>query len=224
MPRNGFTLLELTLAMTVACMLAVTLYASLRVGIKSRDHAEAAVEPARQAQVAMELIGRDLESALPPPSSTSSSFTVVGPFVGQDGGSDVAGDTMEFFAVGGGGDDVDPTRDDGIKKIDLGVQNMDDGTPALVRKVTHNLLAQQVPEPDTEVLCRNVTGFNLRYLVTDTWNDAWDSTAQGDSLPTAVEVTMDVRQADGSTYRALRIFTLPCATTNNQSSAATGGG
>src|SRR5438477_863076 len=71
MPRKGFTLLELILAMTCACMLAVTLYASLRIGIKSRDHAEAAVEPARQAQVALELIGRDLESALPPPSSTS---------------------------------------------------------------------------------------------------------------------------------------------------------
>jgi len=212
---SGFTLMELLLAMGVTCIIAVTLFASLRVALKARDSAQSMMEPARAAQVALDLIGQDLESALPPPPSTTGTTTsLIEPFEGVDGG-DGTGDTLEYFAVnsGNGNGDADPTRGDGVKKIDLDVESVsNDGSLALVRKVTHNLLAPVVPDPDVEVLCRNVVHFNIRYLSNDIWNDSWDSTAQGDTLPVAVEVSFDIQRpansVDKTPYHALRVFYL----------------
>ncbi|HWB53492.1 MAG TPA: prepilin-type N-terminal cleavage/methylation domain-containing protein, partial [Tepidisphaeraceae bacterium] len=78
--RNGFTLLELILAMFITCLLAVALYESLWTAFKARDSAEAAVEPVRQLQIAMEMIGKTLQCALPMTSNSNNQMSMIGPF------------------------------------------------------------------------------------------------------------------------------------------------
>ena len=118
----------------------------------------------------------------------------------------------------------------GIRRIDLLVaQPMNGGAtggqPALVRRITRNLLAPTDPTPDEEVICRGVTEFTIRYYDGFQWTTDWDSTQYGDVLPLAVEVTLAVAgpadptqvasaadQANGNrvTYRTMRTFMLPC--------------
>jgi prepilin-type N-terminal cleavage/methylation domain-containing protein len=216
--QPGFTLLELILAMAMVAMLAASLYASLRMAFKARDTATRVIGPVRAVNVAMDMIGQDLENALPP------NGILAGPFLGQPAGSadnPTQFDTLEFFCIGEGPNHPGPTGWGGIRKIDLGVTEAADGTPnVLVRHVTDNLLAQIVPEPAEEIICRGVKSFTLRYYdLTMGWQDLWDSTQMGDVLPVAVEVTMEVQwppakpgealsQEPG--YKMTRIYWLPC--------------
>ena len=211
---RAFTLLELILAMTVTCMLALSLYASMRTVFKARDSAVSAVEPMREAQIALDIMARDLANALPP------TGVIKGPFSGVDGGSGV-GDSISFVCVQHGIDDPDPTKNDGIKSVEYLVIDQPDGTQALVRQVTRNLLAQQVPDPDQEIICRNVTTFDIHYFADEIWNDDWDSTQEGDTVPAAVQITLEIRKKDAASgYRMMRTVSLPC----NVPGATTAGG
>src|SRR3954466_1527026 len=108
--QSGFTLFELIIALTLTAMLAASLSVSLRTAFKASDSAEAKIAPARSAQIALDLIGHDLENSMPPTGQ------IAGAFEGTDGGAGT-GDTLEFF-----------TMADGIWKIDLNVEPLADGT------------------------------------------------------------------------------------------------
>ena len=86
----------------------------------------------------------------------------------------------------------------------------------LVRRVTSNLLPPRTIEADDQVLCRNVTSLNLLYFDGDGWVDEWDSTADANSLPLAVQI--DIRIANNAISsasapqerRLLQSFAIPC--------------
>jgi hypothetical protein len=80
-----------------------------------------------------------------------------------------------------------------------------DNPPALVRRVTRNVLSS-VQQPADEVLCRNVQNFSVRYFDGTNWQTDWDSTALGDVLPYAVEVTLNIADR-----QITRIVPLACA-------------
>ena len=215
--HRGFTFLELILAMAMVSMLALSLYASLRIGFRAKASAERAIGPSRAAEVATSLLCRDLESALPP------TGILAGPFIGQvltDGGA--TNSTLEFYCIGQGPDHPDPTGWGGIRRIELGVTTLPDGTPnVLVRRITSNLLAPVEVEPDQEVICRGVRVFSLQYWDGTMWQDNWDSTQLNNILPMAVQLTLAIdwpaqrtrTSADTTpTYQTTRIFTLPCYT------------
>src|SRR2546422_5122757 len=73
-PSPGFTLLELLLALSIAGLVAVSLFSSLSIAFRARRNAETALEPARQAGLAMQILREDLESALPPRGTLATSF------------------------------------------------------------------------------------------------------------------------------------------------------
>jgi general secretion pathway protein J len=204
--NSGFTLLELILALGMISMLAVSLYATLRVAFKARDSAMAGIMPMRAANVAMEMLSQDLESALPP------TGLLAGAFLGQHLGDATAStDTIEFYCIGTS-DSLEPPRSAGIRRVNIGlVQSPDGRGHLLVRRITSNLLSPQEVQPDEEVLCRNVRSFALRYFDGTLWQDEWDSTQMGDVLPMAVEVRMSIQTSEDSqapTYDTYRVFTL----------------
>jgi prepilin-type N-terminal cleavage/methylation domain-containing protein len=237
--RRGFTLVELLLASTVMLMIAAGVYSAMRMAFKARDRALAAAGPARSAEIAMDVIRRDLESALPPKGLLS------GQFLGRVGTETPDTAEAEFYAMSprpkieatsashdraargaSSTDRQDPTTFGGIRRVDLLVApTSSGGAPALVRRITRNLLAPTEPTPDEEVICRGVTEFTIRYYDGFQWTTDWDSTQYGDVLPLAVEVTLAVAgpadptqvasaadQASGNrvTYRTIRTFLLPC--------------
>lgn len=186
--QPAFTFLELILAMAMVSMLALSLYASLRIGFKARDTATRAIGPVRATEIAASLIQRDLESALPP------TGILAGPFIGQLSAENALNTSaLEYYCLGQGPEHPDPTGQGGIRRINLLVTTLPDGTPnVLVRQITSNLLALSGAEYDQEVLCRGVRTFALQYWDGTTWQDTWDSTELDNSLPIAVHLTLAI--------------------------------
>ena len=69
---------------------------------------------------------------------------------------------------------------------------------------------------DEQVLCRNVTSLNLSYFDGEGWVDEWDSTADANSLPLAVQI--DIKIANNAITaasvpqerRLVQSFAIPC--------------
>ena len=94
--RAGFTLLELLVAMSIAAVIAGSLYAALRIGFRAESSAESAVEPARTAELAMGLLRPDFESAVAPTGVLGGAFT--GTDTAGDGG--LPADSLQFYTLG----------------------------------------------------------------------------------------------------------------------------
>ena len=225
---HGFTLFELLLALGMMAMLMMTLALTMSIGIKSRARAISAVDNARSAAIATELLRQDLESVLPP------TGTLAGRFFGtRQGEGGAEADSLEFCTVGTDQAAVAANSflAEGARRVELAVRT-DVTPPTLVRRTTVNLLAPSQEEPDEEILCRRVRTFALRYFDGELWQDQWDSTTLGDVLPAAVEMTLELEAADAppegrlaketKPYRVVRIIPLPCAKPMTDSSQ-TGG-
>jgi type II secretion system protein J len=208
--NSGFSLLELVLAMTMAAMLALTLYTAMNVTIRARRSAALAVEPTRAAVVVCDLLRQDLES-VPPPVGI-----LAGPFIGthQAGANGADADGVQFCTIGAdAGTPDDAQLAEGIRRVELLVRT-DVSPPALVRRVTRNLLASTEPHVEEEILCRDVRSFSLRYYDGYAWQESWDSTTLGDVLPIAVGITLEIGgDADGAQLprRITRVVELSCA-------------
>jgi len=219
---RAFTLLEMLVATALVAVLAGSLYASLSIAFRARRSALAAIEPVHKAALAVAILGEDIRCAVVPKG------VLAGPFVGQDG-TDAGGhdaDTLEFYCT-----TCTPEPEEGIgdiKRVELGCEPSDDGkTQVLVRLVTTNLRAPQTVEPQREVLCRGVYAFNLRYFDGYDWLDNWDSTLEDNTLPLAMEVTLqldDTRQDDPTRggYRTSQVFLVPCGAAAIDSTTSSG--
>lgn len=218
--RRGFTLLELVVALAMAAILAVSLYTSLHVALKAKERTEAALEPSRTAEMAMEFLRGDFQNALPPTGLLAGTFE--GTSQSENPGD--SGDDVNFYSTADGPQHVDGNGE--IKNIELTVTVEPGSTDqVLVRRVTRNLLSQVQTNPDEEVICRKVAGFSVRYFTGSDWVDTWDSTQEDNTLPVAVEVTLDLQQPDtpGGIYRTVRVFPLPCSTAASDPAVNAGG-
>lgn len=201
--QSGFTLLELLVALAMSAVLALVLYTSLRIGFRARDGAVATLRPVRAASVAMEMLRKDLENAMPVSVAVapddSGQYSEM--FIGQSNPQgDGRMDQIEFYSPDLGKDsNIDPTVTAGLRKIDLVVEPDPNGKPALVRRTWRNILPvdqTQIVDPQEEVVARNVKSFMAQYLDTSTgqpvWDDDWDSAQMGEVLPQAVMITLDL--------------------------------
>ena len=208
-PVRGFTLLELLVAISLMALIAGSLYGSLYVGFKAERSATNAIAPARTAALTLELLQQDFDAALPP------TGVLAGPFTGTAGTAAGEPGSLSFFSCANVPNAGETACD--IRKVELSVETPPDETqPVLMRRVTTNLLAANAPLVREQVVCRQVRLFTLRYYDGTMWQDAWDSTGQGNLLPLAVEVTLGfappAEQTDGAEriYRLARVYRLPC--------------
>ena len=208
--KSGFTFLEMLLAMAMMSMLAGSLYASLHIAFSTRDTAEAALQPVRAAGLAVEMLRQEIESSLPPVG------ILAGEFLGTDGQNDSGQDADTLRLHASAHESVSGERSSDIRKVEFAFELLSEGDEGvLVRRITTNLLAPEVPEPVEDVLCRNVTGLNFTYFDGQDWLDSWDSTTQGNTLPVAVQVSVAVgkRGEEGpqrGSYELSRLLILPC--------------
>jgi type II secretion system protein J len=221
--RRGFTLIELVLAMGMVAILAVSMYASMKVAFDTQQTATEAVEPGRTADLAFEFIRQDLQNTMPPhdPSTFTSQYQyLAGSFEGQSsGGANGSDADLIFFSTSSMKDH--PSGNGEIKQIELTTDRVNGSTKkSLVRKCARNLSVEVSPPPaDEEVLCRDVDSFAIQYFDGTNWNDSWDSTQMTpNELPVAVQVTIVLDRtppAPGSPRRLMkftRTFQLSAST------------
>lgn len=215
--RRAFSLIELTLAMAMVAMLALSLYSAFRVVTNARRSATAAVERTRALAIASDILRQDFES-VPQPTGV-----FAGPFIGtHQTGAGGDNDTIEFYAFGSDPVPADAPPDEqqplaeGIRRVELYVDSSA-GSPVLVRRITRNLLPSSEALGEDEIICRDVRGFSARYFDGSFWQDSWDSTTVGDVLPTAVSITLELEDPEAraagqpGTRRVTRVFNLACA-------------
>ncbi len=185
---QGFTLLELLLALSITGVVSVAVYGMLTVSARAQRQAIAAVGTDRGQRQAINLIRRDFES-VPRPSGL-----MAGAFLGADEGRF---DSVSFTTANAYLPSENRLAD--LISVTLRLEPADDddsGEPPagggyqLVRDVVGNLLAATAPPPETQVLYRGITGWDLRYSDGGGWLADWDSTQQEDRMPLAVEVVL----------------------------------
>ena len=220
--------------MSLMVVVASCLYTALYTGFRAYRSAQAAVDPTTVAMNVIELLKQDICGVLPPGSN------LAGAFIGIDSGGvkGVDADSLEFYTTHVYVDDAqldgltaDTPLVGGIGKVNLLLEEdseTKDGTYLLLRQVTTNLLAPQVAEVDEQVLCRSVASLNFRYYDGTGWLDEWDSTADANSLPLAVEIDVEIAQHDKRSKeiqkrRLVQSFALPCQTetTETEETSAT---
>jgi prepilin-type N-terminal cleavage/methylation domain-containing protein len=224
--HRGFTLLEFTLAAAIIATLATSLYMTMSIGFRARKSIDNQIIAMREAAVVMDLIQQDFESVLPPaPALPDSGQTIylgqaysdtamVGPFIGEAiSVGDVGADTVEFYCLGRDMGDTDSPTAEGVRWVQLALRT--DVEPAvLVRRVETNVLAEIQREPVEEVLADNIRGFAVRYFDGSQWLTAWDSTEMEDTLPFAVEVTIELDRSNPMAgerpYRMTRVIPISC--------------
>ena len=219
-PR-GFTLLELIVAMGMVAIVATALGSALKASFDLANTAQLTIEPARTAALAMTMVEQDLQNAVVP----NANWTDIGvaPFSGTfeaEQSTDSRGresDEVQFYANSDSPVHIDANGE--IKQVTLQVvQDTATGEYDLVRRVVRNLMAQDQPQPDEEIICRNVASFTLQYFDGTNWNTSWDSTAEDNTLPAAVQVTLQLERpmsAKNSTIKTLtytRTIMLPLST------------
>ena len=221
----GFTLLEVLAASAMVATLAATLFVSLHIAFRARRSAEAAVDSVRKTSLAIERIKTDLASAMVPVAqSATGRLTLGGPFTAVSGGG-MAGsgsDSLSFYTTLA---DLSPTagRCDVVEIEYLCLTASNTNEVQLVRRMTTNLLAPTAIEPPDEIICRGVRQFLLRYYDGAAWQDTWDSTAQNNALPTAVEVNIEwATDRDAAPLRVSRIVPIACGAAQ-ASTGSTGG-
>jgi len=265
---RGFTLLELLIGLAMVVILAEALYASLYVGFKAQETGTKAIEPVQKLATAFTLLSQDFDGVLPPTGILAAAFTGTpadgsgssGSGSGSSGlsaaklnGASASGELHAPSSDGGAqlllafysssNNPLDGETGADIRKIELSIELPDGDTKqALVRRVYTNLMPSKEPEPRVQVLVRDVRNFYLRYYDGTVWNDSWDSTSLNNTLPCAVEVTLEVGLGDAqpgddspSTYKMTRVFALQCgisalaasnaaSSSGSTSGSSTGGG
>ena len=231
--RAGFTLLELTVAIAMMAIVTLSLYAAMTVAFRARRSARAQVDGVASAMIALDVIGQDLQSVLPPSATPSDDATpaagdeggpLAGPFVGTDtGGPTGPAASVNFFALGrddpasaadaGDAQAADPTAD-GARQIELALDTSA-APPTLVRRIRRNLLSEGALDVRDEPLLSGVRAFGLRYYDGANWLDQWDSAQQGDVLPRALEITLELDRPSPTDpkrfYRLTQILPVACA-------------
>lgn len=215
--RGGFTLLELIIAMAIAATIALVLYSTLTTAYKARGSALNQTTSMREAAIALDLIEADIENAIVPrPEPTPPAGRMGGPMYGE-------ADSLEFYTLGR---DVQTTTGtaaatsdvfaDGVRQILFSIST-DNGTNVLNRGVQRNVLATTTAEFEDEPLAGDVTALAFKYYDGTQWLETWHSEDEGDLLPLAIEVSIDITTKDPRTgggdkvYHMTRVVPIACA-------------
>ena len=215
--RAGFTLLELLIALVMSGILAMSLFGSVYIAYKAEENSKAVIAPIGSVDMALDMIRADLQAAQPP------AGVLEGPFEGtQNGAGSGEADTLDFYTNG-----FAPQHQTGsgeIKHVFLTLEQKGN-QQCLVRQVIPNILAQQQPVPDEEIICRNVNSFMLEYYDGEQWQTSWDSTQYNNSLPAAIEVTLELLPPGATEpMRIRRVYALSCVTPPTAATSSSGSG
>jgi type II secretion system protein J len=163
--KNGFTLLELLIAVSIVVFIVVSVYASISLISNIEGSVNKSVDFYQTANLALQIICADISSAF---ISLENEKLI---FLGSDGGSgDSAADEIEFFAL------IDEEFSPGymvpvLKRIKYYLEE-----DKLMRMET-GMIAKGLEdeEGNSFELCEGVFGIDFEYYDGENWQTNWDS-------------------------------------------------
>jgi general secretion pathway protein J len=198
MKRNGFTLLELIVAMSIFTIIAAATYSMFDSARSVSTRAEFRAQLFQTARAALQAIEEDLRGAVMPANAAVDTG-----FISTNSGSEKeAVDKLEFFTATrhtASAYDVNATdvvRGGDVSKVTYWVEpDLKRPAHGLVRERPKELTPPSGPvhrDEDVQEVAPDVVYVNFRFFDNGQWLDTWDST-QVRKLPKAVEVTITVR-------------------------------
>ncbi|MGO8836019.1 MAG: type II secretion system protein GspJ [Limisphaerales bacterium] len=201
---NGFTLIEMILAVGIAAIVLVAINAVLFSALHLREVTQAAVDEATPVDLALTILRRDLQCSVPPEPN--------GILTGDFKAGNVAslGTSLpvsaEMFTATGALHANEPWGD--IQRVTYELKNAADRNATgmdLVRSITRNLLSTATPDIEDQTLLSGVASLRFSCFDGSQWLDTWDTTDTSTSdtnLPVAVRVQI---QMAGNNKNALPI-------------------
>ena len=197
--HDGFTLLELVVAMAVFAIMAAIAYSGLNNVLLARTQTEEHSKELQQLQVAMNWLARDIEQTVDR-GVRSEYGELMPPLVGND----FEGYLIEFTRDGWR-NPANHARST-LQRVAYAVREQ-----KLLRAYWRVLDRAEDSKPYEQPLLEGVTGVEIRYLTSDNeWQTSWppDNTLGANAtpvtLPRAVEVNVETKQF-GKITRLLRI-------------------
>lgn len=217
---GAFTLIELLLATAIFAVVLLAIQTVFFAGLTLRNRATAALDDSLPVHQALAILRKDLQNTVTPGSVLAGDFRLGGPasttrsgaatasgaanasatsssrsssLSAQSSGSGNESGGLDFFTstgvlreweVGGDIQEVNYQLMEPLQKTDK-TWGQD-----LVRGVTRNLLAYTAPEPEEQRLLENVESLEFEFYDGQDWQETWDTTVDGTSLPKAVRVSL----------------------------------
>lgn len=195
--QNGFTLLEVLVALGVMVLIGAMAWEAMASGLMMRDYMESEDEITRSARIALDRIERELSLAFLTQSTTAvNTYQTV--FVGED---DADTDQI-WFATKSHRRRYANSRECDQAEITYWTEDDPDnrGRVVLLHRESQRIDHEPAKDGAIQPLARNVTRFDLRYLdpTLNEWTDEWNSTGaeQPNRLPRAVQVVLTIMAPD----------------------------
>lgn len=224
---NAFTLLEMILALGVACIVLITVTTVLFAALHLREATADIVDSAAPLDQTFAFVRRDLQCVVAPTNGTSKILS--GGFragtIMSAGVSDPV--AVEMFTATGALSEKSPWGD--IQRVTYELKSPANTAATgkdLVRSVTRNLLAISTVEVSDQLMMSGVKSVKFSGYDGATWQDTWDTTdtsSMNTNLPQAVRV--EIQMAGDSSAKADPIqFVVPIDVQSRTNRMTTGTG
>ena len=195
--QNGFTLLEILLAVLVFSIVLAAIHTVFFSAFKLRNKTSEAIERSLPLQQAIAIIKRDLANLVPPGGTLSGALQSTPTATGSGmSGSLSRQSGPQFYTAVGVVDDNAPWAE--VERVSYHLAAATNNTPGmdLYRSVTRNLLPLSQDETADQFLMGGVESIEFQYYDGNAWKDTWDST-QADTttgltnnLPRAIKLEL----------------------------------
>lgn len=187
--EKGFTLVEILIAVSLVSVIFSFVFGVLTSNLEASQKAESRMEIAHTGRFFIGRITGDLIAASLMPNSKSGAF--IGKDVYRDGKSK---DELFFTAFTRSHLTLRPPVDQ--SEIGYYFELLEDGTGTLMRRESDVIDSQLETGGESYQLSDRVEEMTIRYLGSEGWVDAWDSTVT-DTLPKAVSVEITITDENG---------------------------
>ncbi|HDM38016.1 MAG TPA: prepilin-type N-terminal cleavage/methylation domain-containing protein [Candidatus Omnitrophica bacterium] len=179
--KQGFTLIELMIAVLLSSLIAASIYFSFFISLNSWRKSQIVAEVYQNARIALSQMSREIRGAF---LSEDNSYYR---FIGES-------DTLNFISTSSGLE--------GLCEIGyyIGNDNDIDTEPALMRRCDVTIDTQPLKGGTTQLLAKFARYLNFRYFDGEEWQDVWFvndkeewQSEKKDSLPEAIEIRLTMQ-------------------------------
>ncbi|MDD5434103.1 MAG: type II secretion system protein GspJ [Nitrospira sp.] len=189
--ENGFTLMEVLIAIAILAIVLSTVYESFVQTRKAIGKTEASIEELRGVRAAFSRIMQDISMAFLVKENDSTFFT------GKDDSSEgYPSDSIDFTSYANRIRNKDAKESDQAE-IGYYLKRGNEGGSVLMKRVKKRIDTNPGYGGDSFEITEDIVGLNFRYLDNDAWVDSWDSSVNK-TIPQAVEITIIVKDSSGN--------------------------